>query len=982
MQIAALVTALSVAGCAGLTTSSGGGTKFVAPTITAQPANQIVTVGEAATFSVMATGTAPLTYRWLKNSASIAGATGASYTTPATLAGDSGEKFEVVVSNSAGSATSTIATLTVNAAAVAPSITTQPTNQTVSAGQSATFAVTATGTAPLSYQWQKNSANISGATSSSYTTPATTSGDNGAKFDVVVSNTAGNQASATAVLTINAAAVAPTITTQPANQTVTVGQTATFTVTATGTAPLSYQWQKNSANISGATASSYTTPATTSGDNGAKFDVVVRNSAGNQTSAMATLTVNAAAVAPTITTQPANQTVTVGQTATFTVIATGTAPLSYQWQKNSTNIAGATASSYTTPATTSADNGANFDVVVSNIAGNQTSAMATLAVNAVAVAPTITTQPANQTITAGQTATFTVTATGTAPLRYQWQKNTVNITGATSASYTTPVTTVADSGEQFSVTVSDPVGNTPSTTATLTVNPVTTSTINVVTYHYDNMRSGQNLNETILTTTNVNSTKFGKLGAFAVDGLVDAQPLYLSAVSIPSVGTKNVLYVATENDSVYAFDADSVNGNTTAFLWKVSVLGAGESPSDNRGCGQITPQIGITSTPVIDRTRGLHGAIYVVGMSKDANGNYYQRIHALDLTTGAELFGGPTTVQATYPGTGDNSSGGNVVFDPKQYKERPGLLEIGSTIYTTWSSHCDARPYTSWVISYSANTLAQVNVLNLVPNGSEGGIWMAGTAPAADSSGNIYFMVGNGDFDTTLNASGFPSQGDCGQCYVKLSSSAPMTLLDYFTPSNSVSESDSDTDFGSGGPLLLPDLVDANGNTRHLAVGSGKDAIIYVVDRDNMGKFNSTADNIYQQINGQIGGVWSKPSYFNNTVYYGAVGDHLKAFPITSALLALTPSSQSSASFAYPGTTPSISANGTTNGIVWAVEANSTGILHAYDATNLTNELYNSNQAANNRDQFSDNKYVTPMVANGKVYVGTPNSVVVFGLLP
>jgi len=982
MQIAALVTALSVAGCAGLTTSSGGGTKFVAPTITAQPANQIVTVGEAATFSVMATGTAPLTYRWLKNSASIAGATGASYTTPATLAGDSGEKFEVVVSNSAGSATSTIATLTVNAAAVAPSITTQPTNQTVSAGQSATFAVTATGTAPLSYQWQKNSANISGATSSSYTTPATTSGDNGAKFDVVVSNTAGNQASATAVLTINAAAVAPTITTQPANQTVTVGQTATFTVTATGTAPLSYQWQKNSANISGATASSYTTPATTSGDNGAKFDVVVRNSAGNQTSAMATLTVNAAAVAPTITTQPANQTVTVGQTATFTVIATGTAPLSYQWQKNSTNIAGATASSYTTPATTSADNGANFDVVVSNIAGNQTSAMATLAVNAVAVAPTITTQPANQTITAGQTATFTVTATGTAPLRYQWQKNTVNITGATSASYTTPVTTVADSGEQFSVTVSDPVGNTPSTTATLTVNPVTTSTINVVTYHYDNMRSGQNLNETILTTTNVNSTKFGKLGTFAVDGLVDAQPLYLSAVSIPSVGTKNVLYVATENDSVYAFDADSVNGNTTAFLWKVSVLGAGESPSDNRGCGQITPQIGITSTPVIDRTRGLHGAIYVVGMSKDANGNYYQRIHALDLTTGAELFGGPTTVQATYPGTGDNSSGGNVVFDPKQYKERPGLLEIGSTIYTTWSSHCDARPYTSWVISYSANTLAQVNVLNLVPNGSEGGIWMAGTAPAADSSGNIYFMVGNGDFDTTLNASGFPSQGDCGQCYVKLSSSAPMTLLDYFTPSNSVSESDSDTDFGSGGPLLLPDLVDANGNTRHLAVGSGKDAIIYVVDRDNMGKFNSTADNIYQQINGQIGGVWSKPSYFNNTVYYGAVGDHLKAFPITSALLALTPSSQSSASFAYPGTTPSISANGTTNGIVWAVEANSTGILHAYDATNLTNELYNSNQAANNRDQFSDNKYVTPMVANGKVYVGTPNSVVVFGLLP
>jgi hypothetical protein len=777
-------------------------------------------------------------------------------------------------------------------------------------------------------------------------------------------------------------AVAPAITSQPASQIVTAGQRATFSVTVTGTAPLNYQWLKNSANISGATAASYTTPATIAGDSGARFDVVVSNSAGSVASAMATLTVNAAAVAPAITTQPVNETVTVGQTATFSVTATGTAPLSYQWQKNSANISGATAASYATPATASTDNGATFDVIVSNVAGSKTSAMATLTVNAAAVAPTITTQPANQTVTVGQTATFSVTATGTATLTYQWQKNSANIAGATASSYTTPATATTDNGAKFDVIVSNAVGSQTSTTATLTVSAVNVSTIDVVTYHYDNLRTGQNLNETILTPANVTSSKFGKLGAFTVDGLVDAQPLYLSAVAIPTVGTKNVLYVATENDSIYAFDADSVNGNTSTYLWKTSVLGTGETASDNRGCGQVSPQIGVTSTPVIDRTRGAHGAIYLVAMSKDANGNYYQRIHALDLTTGAELFGGPTTVQATYPGTGDNSSNGNVVFDPKQYKERPGLLEIGGTIYTTWSSHCDARPYTSWVMSYDANTLAQTSVLNLVPNGSEGGIWMAGTAPAADASGDIYFMVGNGDFDTTLNASGFPSEGDCGQCYVRLSSTAPITLLDYFTPLNTVSESNSDTDFGSGGPLLLPDLVDANGNTRHLAVGSGKDAIIYVVDRDNMGKFNSTADNIYQQISGQIGGVWSKPSYFNNTVYYGAVGDHLKAFPITNALLATTPATQSSESFAYPGTTPSISANGTSNAIVWAVENNSTGVLHAYNAANLTTELYNSNQAANNRDQFSDNKYVTPMVANGKVYVGTPNSVVVFGLLP
>jgi hypothetical protein len=776
--------------------------------------------------------------------------------------------------------------------------------------------------------------------------------------------------------------IEPTIAAQPASLTVTAGQTATFSVTAAGTAPFSYQWLKNSANISGAMAASYTTPATIVGDGGAKFDVLVSNSAGSVISAVATLTVNAGAVAPTITAQPANQSVTLGHTATFRVTATGTAPLGYQWQKNGGNISGATAASYTTPATVAGDSGANFDVVVSNTVGSQTSAMATLTVNAASVGPTITTQPANQMVTVGQTATFSVTATGTAPLTYQWQKNGANISGATAASYTTPATVAGDSGANFDVVVSNMVGSQTSTVATLTVNAITVSTIDVVTYHYDNLRTGQNLNETILTPANVNSTKFGKLGAFTVDGLVDAQPLYLSAVAIPSAGTKNVLYVATEHGSVYAFDADSVNGNTSTFLWKASVLGSGETSSDDRGCGQVTPEIGVTATPVIDRTRGAHGAIYVVAMSKDASGNYFHRLHALDLTTGAELFGGPMLVEASYPGTGDSSSNGSVVFEAKQYKERPGLLEIGGTIYTTWSSHCDARPYTSWVMSYDTNTLVQTSVLNLVPNGSEGGIWMAGTAPGADASGNIYFMVGNGDFDTTLNASGFPANANCGQCYVRLSSSAPITLLDYFTPSNTVSESSGDVDFGSGGPLLLPDLVDGNGATRHLAVGSGKDAIIYVVDRDNMGKFNSGANNIYQQINGQIGGVWSKPSYFNSTVYYGAVGDHLKAFPITSAKLSATPATESPNSFAYPGTTPSISANGTSNGIVWAVENSSTGVLHAYNAANLTSELYNSNQAANNRDHFSDNKYVSPMVANGKVYVGTPNSVVVFGLLP
>ena len=601
------------------------------------------------------------------------------------------------------------------------------------------------------------------------------------------------------------------------------------------------------------------------------------------------------------------------------------------------------------------------------------------ATNSTQMPVSITAQPASQSVTVGQMATFSVTATGTPPLTYQWQKNGTNISGATSSSYTTPATASTDNGATFDVVVSNYAGGVTSVIATLTVNPVgATSALDVVTYHYDNQRTGQNLSETTLTTANVIQSKFGKLGELVVDGKVDAQPLYLSNVSIPGVGMKNILYVATEHGSVFAFDADNVSGTAAKPLWQITTQLSGEVPSDDRGCGQITPEIGITSTPVIDRARG---AIYVVSVSKDAGGNYFHRIHALDITAGKELFGGPTTITATFPGNAPSSAGGTVTFDPREYNERPGLLELNGTIYTTWGSHCDNGPYTSWVMAYSADTLKQTSVLNLVPNGSDGGIWMAGTAPAADSTGNIYFLIGNGTFDTTLNAGGLPSQNDCGNCFVKISP-APLTLLDYFTPKTTVTESNADQDLGSGGPLLLPDVTDASGKTRHLAVGSGKDAIIYVLDRDAMGKFNATQNNIYQQISGQLaGGEFAKPSYFNGTVYYGAVGDSVKAFPITAGKLATSPSSKTAAVYAYPGTTPAISANGTGNGIVWAVENGATGVLHAYDAGNLATELYNSNQASGSRDHFSDNKFITPMIANGKVFVGTVNSVAVFGLL-
>jgi hypothetical protein len=500
----------------------------------------------------------------------------------------------------------------------------------------------------------------------------------------------------------------------------------------------------------------------------------------------------------------------------------------------------------------------------------------------------------------------------------------------------------------------------------------------VVTYHNDVARTGRSLNETTLAPATVNATNFGKQTFFNTDGKVDAQPLHLSGVSIPGLGARNVIYVATEHDSVYAFDTAS-----GATLWSVSLLGAGETTSDARGCSQVTPEIGITSTPVIDRTRGPNGAIYVIAMSKTSAGGYVQRLHALDVVLGTELFGGPQTVQATYPGSGAGSSGGVVPFDPKQYEERAGLLEVNGRIVTVWTSHCDIDPYTGWVMAFDPATLAGTAVLNLTPNGSRGGLWMAGAGPAADPLGNVYVLDGNGTFDTTLNGAGFPGSGDFGNAFIKLATAGGLSVADYFATFDTVSASNADTDLGSGGAMVFPDLVDVNGVTRHLAVGAGKDGHIYVVDRDAMGKWNASANQNYQDIAGALGGsVFSMPAYFSNTLYYGASGAKLKAFPIVNARVGATASSSTAVSFAYPGTTPGVSASGSVNAIVWAVENKNPAVLHAYDAANLALELYNSTQAAGGRDGFgAGNKFITPTIVNGHVYVGTPTGVAAFGML-
>jgi outer membrane protein assembly factor BamB len=503
--------------------------------------------------------------------------------------------------------------------------------------------------------------------------------------------------------------------------------------------------------------------------------------------------------------------------------------------------------------------------------------------------------------------------------------------------------------------------------------PTPTAATDVTTYRDDTARTGANLTESVLTPANVAASSFGLLRVLSVDGKVDAQPLYLSHLSVGGAA-HDVVFVATEHDSVYAFDPQ-----TGATLWQKSLLGAGESPSDNRGCGQITPEIGVTSTPVIDRSAGPNGAIFLIAMSKDGSGDYHQRLHALDVTTGAELFNGPVTINPTY----SSPAGGQKTFAPGQYAERAALLLANQTIYTSWTSHCDIQPYSGWIVGFNEGTLAQSAVLNVAADSDAGpSIWMSGGGLAADSSGSVYLITANGAFETSLTSAGMPQNGDYGNSFLRLATSGGgLTVADYFAPSNEVAESAADLDLGAGGPMLLPDVKDSSGVVRHLMVGAGKDGNLYVINRDSMGKFSSSGNADWQELDGALpGGVFATPAYFNGTVYYGDIGGSLKAFTLTNAKLAGVPASVTTTQFPFPGTAPAVSANGTENGIVWAVQNSNPAVLHAYDAADLTHELYNSNQAAGGRDNFgAGNKFITPTVADGMVFVGTTNGVAVFG---
>jgi hypothetical protein len=521
----------------------------------------------------------------------------------------------------------------------------------------------------------------------------------------------------------------------------------------------------------------------------------------------------------------------------------------------------------------------------------------------------------------------------------------------------------------------------------------------VLTQHNDNSRTGQNLNETTLTTSNVTAGKFGKLFSLPVLGQVYAQPLYIPGITING-GTHNVLIVAAQNDVVYAFDADSNTGANASPLWTANLVdaahgaGAGETPLDSSttiGCTDTQPLIGISGTPVIDSGSNT---IYVE--AKSTNGSsYFHRLHSLVLATGAEKSPGPALITATVNGTGDGSSGGKLTFDPLHQQARPGLLLLNGAIYVAFASHCDFGPYHGWIFAYDETTLSQKSLLITSPNGGLGGFWMSGAGIAADSNGNIYIASGNGDFDTTHTPA-----TELGDTILKLgTTNETLTLLDYFTPFDQQSLSNNDTDLGSGGVLLLPQEPGAHPD---ILVAAGKEGTIYVIDRDMMTKSNShycasSCNNsdpeisVEESSSGFIAGMWSMPAYWNNTLYYIGQNGSIISIPIASGIPNFTNITSGTIGFPFPGATPSISSNGTVVGtaILWAIDSSQYGspgpgpgpaVLHAFDATNVAKELWNSSQVSTDKAGNAV-KFAVPTVINGKVYVGTSTEVDVYGLL-
>lgn len=514
-------------------------------------------------------------------------------------------------------------------------------------------------------------------------------------------------------------------------------------------------------------------------------------------------------------------------------------------------------------------------------------------------------------------------------------------------------------------------------------NVVSSQTPRIVTSQYNNRRTGSNENELILNPKNVNASAFGKQAILPVDGAVYAQPLYLSQVKIPGRGIHNLLIVSTEKDSVYAFDAE---GQSTEPVWRVSLFPK-EAPSypvpaRDVQCPFISPTVGITSTPVIDTATGT---LFVLARDSSRSSflsapHYHQHLHALAITTGQEKFGGPIEIRASVAGSGEGSSGGKVEFDSLRENPRAALLLTNGAVYLAWASSCDVGPYHGWVMAYDARTLKQLAVFNTSPDAGESGIWQSDTGPAADDQGNVYVSTGNGHFDVTSQHG-----RDYGDSLLKLIlEGTRLVVSDYFTPENEQELNSNDADLGSGGPVLLPD-----NSGRHLVglVFGGKEGVLYNIDLNHMGGLQRSSDGKAVQGMRLSDGIYGAPAYWNGNLYTFANRDFLKQFAVTNGRVAQTYSARSKQRSLFSGGTPTVSANGNHNGVVWIVETRAwnkggtRAILRAYDASNVANQLYSSDENPK-RDQASEAvRFAIPTVANGRVYVGGVNAVTVYGLL-
>lgn len=596
--------------------------------------------------------------------------------------------------------------------------------------------------------------------------------------------------------------------------------------------------------------------------------------------------------------------------------------------------------------------------------------------------------PASTTITVGSIATVSVTATATdgytgtihvsaqsLPAGVTLLPATADLTPGEARTFTVVATGKATPGNA-TLTFQGQV-NSVSGTANLALTIVSPSNtgLDVPTWHYDAGRTGLDAKETYLTPAKVNKSTFLKYGVAPTDGPVDAQLLYLSNLTV-SGQTHNVVFAATENDSVYAWDI------TTGPLWQVSALGTNETAADNQGCSELGSQVGITATPVIDRYYGPDGAIFFVAKTKDGNGNYHQRLHALDLLTGAELSGSPVEITAT---SGASS------FDPGISVERAALLVNNGIVYLSWGAPCHQTTfdYSGWVMAYNEGTLEQLSVLDVTPNGNGGGIWMSGAGPAADSNGNVFLITSTGTFDTTLSG-GKPGSGDYGNGYLELvSPNGVLAVSDYFEPLNGVPGATNYADQGSGGIILTPGTVNGTQVVPSQGIGAGKDGNIYQlgVAGNVLGEYNGTTNNDLNTLTSALpNGATSTAAYFNGAFYFGGSSDVLREFTLSATSASLA--TQSASTLGTAGATPVITANGTNSAILWALDTTASGgaVLHAYDATNLANELYNSTQAqvgGQSRDSVgTTDAHAVPLVADGFVYVGTQAGIAVFGILP